>query len=355
MTNQLEQKSIERYYSLDGVRAFASIGIVLLHVLANGNYDLNSSLAEKTISSFSGLVFFFMMISSFSLCCGYYDKFMNNTISLSKFYTKRYTRIWPFFALLVLIDVVISPSREAIFEAFADLTLCFGLLPNNNIRVIGVGWTLGVIFLFYMLFPFFCFLICSKKRAWFAFIITLLLNYICNEYFITGKFVLSSFSSRTNILYCAMYFIAGGMLYLYRDQIKKGLTQHKSITLFTCLILTVVYVCVISKNNHNTLANIVTLITFSGWFMYVICSEGVLLCNPVTRFISKISFEIYLSHMVLYRVLERLHMLNLFSNDILSYICTFVIVLAFTICFVVCVKRGYKILAKLLKKEHSIS
>lgn len=46
------------------------------------------------------------------------------------------------------------------------MTLCQGLLPNMRIEVIGVSWTLAVIFVFYMLFPFFCFLIGNKKRAW---------------------------------------------------------------------------------------------------------------------------------------------------------------------------------------------
>ena len=37
-------------------------------------------------------------------------------------------------------------SKESLFEVFANLTLCQGLLPNANITVIGVSWTLAVIF-----------------------------------------------------------------------------------------------------------------------------------------------------------------------------------------------------------------
>ena len=75
-------------------------------------------------------------------------------ISVEDFYKKRYIKIWPYFALLCALDFVISPSKESLFEVFTNLTLCQGLLPNAKISVIGVSWTLAVIFVFYMLFPF---------------------------------------------------------------------------------------------------------------------------------------------------------------------------------------------------------
>lgn len=107
-----------------------------------------------------------MMVSGFGMCCGYYQKIIDRKISVEDFYKKRYIKIWPYFALLCALDFVFSPSKESLFEVFANLTLCQGLLPNAKISVIGVSWTLAVIFVFYMLFPFFCFLIGNKKRAW---------------------------------------------------------------------------------------------------------------------------------------------------------------------------------------------
>ncbi|WP_158223266.1 hypothetical protein [Fibrobacter sp. UWS1] len=46
-----------------------------------------------------------------------------------------------------------KPSISELYQAFADLTLAFNLLPNPDISVIGVGWFLGLVFLFYMIFP----------------------------------------------------------------------------------------------------------------------------------------------------------------------------------------------------------
>lgn len=203
----------ERYGTIDGLRMIACIGIMMMHIQANNNYEITGYFYNTVIPSFTNFVFLFMTVSAFGMCCGYYEKVMNQTISLSDFYAKRFKKILPFFGVLVLIDVVISPSRAALFEAFADLTLLFGFLPNaGNISVIGVGWFLGLVFVFYLCFPFFCVLLANKKRAWISFAVSLLYNFVCAEYFEVG---------RSNILYSACFFLAGELIYLYRKELTK--------------------------------------------------------------------------------------------------------------------------------------
>ena len=178
-----------RYEGIDGLKAYAIIGIALMHVLANGKYGIGGFVFERLIPSFTNLVFLFMMVSGFGMCCGYYQKIVDQKISVEDFYKKRYIKIWPYFALLCALDFVISPSKESLFEVFANLTLCQGLLPNMRIEVIGVSWTLAVIFVFYMLFPFFCFLIGNKKRAWGVAVVALVFNLLCGTYFFDGKHI----------------------------------------------------------------------------------------------------------------------------------------------------------------------
>ena len=129
----------ERYEGIDGLKAYAIIGIALMHVLANGEYRMGGFVFERFIPSFTNLVFLFMMVSGFGMCCGYYQKIVDQKISVEDFYKKRYIKIWPYFALLCALDFVISPSKESLFEVFANLTLCQGLLPQVNISVIGVS------------------------------------------------------------------------------------------------------------------------------------------------------------------------------------------------------------------------
>ena len=230
----------DRYEGLDGLKAYAILGIALMHVLANGNFGLTGFIFQKLIPSFTNLVFLFMMVSGFGMCCGYYQKIIDQKISIEDFYKKRYIKIWPYFALLCALDFVISPSRESLFEVFANLTLCQGLLPNMRIEVIGVSWTLAVIFVFYMLFPFFCFLIGNKKRAWGVAGVALVFNYVCVGYFFNTDHIVN-FSPRTNIVYDAIYFIAGGLIFLYRKELAEFASKYKVIAGAILLIATVAY------------------------------------------------------------------------------------------------------------------
>lgn len=170
-----------KYYPcLDGLRAYSALGIMMMHVLSNGDYQLKGFVFERLIPSFTDLVFLFMVLSGFSMCCGYYEQFISGELDLEAFYKKRFRKVWPFFACLCAIDFIVSPSINSLYEIFANLTLCFGLLPDAQISVIGVGWFLGLVFAFYFLFPFFCYLLSDKRRAWLSFLCAVILNCLCD-------------------------------------------------------------------------------------------------------------------------------------------------------------------------------
>lgn len=75
----------ERYEGIDGLKAYAIIGIVLMHILANGEYGIGGFVFERLIPSFTNLVFLFMMVSGFGMCCGYYQKIVDQKISVEDF------------------------------------------------------------------------------------------------------------------------------------------------------------------------------------------------------------------------------------------------------------------------------
>ena len=312
-----------RYEGIDGLKAYAIIGIALMHVLANGEYRMGGFVFERFIPSFTNLVFLFMMVSGFGMCCGYYQKIIDQKISVEDFYKKRYIKIWPYFALLCALDFMMSPSKESLFEVFANFTLCQGLLPNAKISVIGVSWTLAVIFVFYMLFPFFCFLIGNKKRAWSVAVVALVFNWLCSNYFNAG---------RTNIVYDAIYFVAGGLVFLYRKELAEFASKYKVIA-GAILNRTAVAYFALGGNTLTILFFCVAALVYT-----LGCKRGGVLVNPVAKFLGGISFEIYLCHMVIYRVLEKLHLVHLFGNGLLAYIFTVVAVICGSVVFSVCAK-----------------
>lgn len=60
------------------------------------------------------------------------------------------------------------------------------------------------------------------------------------------------------------------------------------------------------------------------------------LVNPVTKFLGGICFEIYLYHIVILRLLEKLHLVHLFGNSLLAYIITSLAVNCGSVVFSAC-------------------
>lgn len=199
------------YRGIDWLRAVACIGIALMHIRANSSYEISGFIYNCMIPSLTDFVYLFMAISAFGMCCGYYEKVMSGKINWTDFYKKRYIKILPFFAVLIVIDLVMSFSTDSLLEGLTELTLLHGFIPQS-LSVIGVGWYLGTVFVFYLIFPFFCSIIENKNRAWFAFAVSIGLHYICAHYFSLD---------RHNIVFSFCYFLAGGLIYLYRKELSK--------------------------------------------------------------------------------------------------------------------------------------
>ena len=306
---------MDRYESLNALRGLGAIAIVAAHLLSTlDNYTYPSNfIFSKLIPISSDIVFLFMLLSAFSMCCGYYHKFKAKQIDLNQFYKRRYSRVLPFFAVLIAIDFVVNPSVSEIYEAFANLTLLFGLLPNADIHVVGVGWFLGLIFIFYMIFPFFVFLIDNKKRAWFALLITLALHYLATSYFSRPELVVKSVD-KFNIVYCLPAFVMGGILFLYKDELKRW-TRCKSVVLVAAVFATVLFFA----TDQITFLAKTTL--FSIWIVYAIVdSNSILLSNKFMNYIGSISMEIYLCHMAIYRLIEKMGAVSIIDSAILNYV-----------------------------------
>lgn len=340
----------ERYSSLDGLRAYAAIGIVIMHVLANLYVVPEKNfLYGIMIPSLTNFVYLFFVISAFAMCCGYYERMKVGKISMNQFYKKRYQRVLPFFALLVLIDCIVphgankhelstmvgktvstvTPWLEQLYQSFADLTLAFNLLPNADIKVIGVGWFLGLIFLFYMLFPFFVFMMDNKRRAWKSLILMLIFCYVSINYFYTERFI--DFEvTRHNIIYSAPFFGVGGIIYLYRDNISTLVKKYDNVVLGFAWIMTIGFWLSDAKDFWFVLA---MCILCAIWLMYAIGTEGKVLNNGFTKHLSGISMEIYLCHMMAFRGVEMLHLSKYIQQPDILYWITCILTLAVAIVF----------------------
>lgn len=346
MNNIIEEE--KKYFpSIDGLRAFSCIGIMMMHIQANTNYQLNGFIWQQLIPSFTHLVLLFLMISGFGMCVGYLQKFHDGSINLETFYKRRYVKILPYFVFLIIIAVLYEPSISNFYDATMEILLVYGFLPNNALNVIGVGWTIGVIFAFYFLFPPFSILLKTKKRAWIFLFLALWINFVCSQYYFSDLFVNTLFTPRHSFLWCLPLFFIGSLLYLYRNDISVICKRFRFVILFICISFTILYYIIPQSICNFDILFYKNICLYSLWLLYSIGVDSKLLGNKVMRFISGISLEIYLSHMFVFRFMEKLHLQYLFGD---SNCISYIILCLLTFAGILLLIFGYKLFLFVIKK-----
>lgn len=262
---QLTRQLGQHISGIDGLRSFACLGIMFMHITAklNTHYTFTGFWWDTFLPSLAGLTKLFMMISGFGMCAGYLVKVQTGKIDMETFILKRYKKLLPFFAFCVAIKLLATIVPVGIFgqyqstmiekgrdtnlpfilsDAFLSLLMVHRFLPVNEVEVIGVSWTVGVIFIFYFLFPTFTVMLKTKKRAWVCFFLSLIASTICKTFFFTSDFGLQNYSAVTNFFYCLPLFIFGGIIYLHTAGKKESGNVGRDIVMFfLCVGLTVAY------------------------------------------------------------------------------------------------------------------
>ncbi len=134
---------------------------------------------------------------------------------------------------------------------------------------------------------------------------------------------------RYNIIYSAPFFVSGGMIYLYRKGIKAFVERYWAVMLAVCVALNVA-IFVFPIEGSFILPN---LVVFSAWLIYGIGAQDVVLNNRVVKYLSGISMEIYLCHMMFFRVASMLHMERFVPQQDVLYVLTCIATLAGAVCF----------------------
>lgn len=308
-----------QYEGLNLIRAIASIGIILMHVLILGEF--NFPLFGNAVKKMSSFVELFFILSGFAMSCGYYYKIKNGQISLDKFYKKRFIKVVPLFLVVVVVEALFTwEFPKTIFEVIANASMLFGFMSNNSLEVASLGWTLGVIFGFYVMFPFFVFSIYTKKRAWISLICSYVLHFVCQIYFLEkGQY--------QNIILWLFEFVIGGILFLYREELiaffKKRL--YRIVLVCGLIVITLFYYC---GWQHGYDMGLLTPYVFSVWMIMGIISDGVLVNNRLIQYLGRISFEIYLLQMLVFRVVQRIGIIYLAGKGTIGLIFATVIVVS---------------------------
>ncbi len=315
-----------KYKGIDGLKAITILIIVLIHVTFNGNYNIDSHYYNSFIYHIRICVEIFFILSAFGMCCGYYEKFKNKEIDLNYFYKKRIIKIWPYFALLIIADLATSGfTKKNLIESFLDGTLFMGFLPNNHIEIAGIGWTLGVIFAFYFLFPFFVFITWTKLRAWISLAVFMAIRLIGFDYLAVGGKAING-----NFLTWFYLFIVGGLIFLYKDDLER-IFKKREYLLAILFVLLFAGEIILYKNGFKETTNNMIILSFVVIIVYCLVERVPILGNKFFVFLGSLCLQIYLFHMAIFRLVSKIGLAHIFKNEVASLVVAYVLTFAITL------------------------
>ncbi|MGD0139327.1 MAG: acyltransferase [Tepidisphaeraceae bacterium] len=148
-------KSRPRLHGVDALRGLAASAVVVHHVVGINGLEVPRSL-HAIPDYFGYAVPLFFVISTFSLCYTYDGRF-DGTVAVRNYLIRRFMRIAPLFycmlAVWVLTDLVKFHQPVSIASLLANLTLTFNLVGPYQYSIVWAGWSIGVEFVDYFVFP----------------------------------------------------------------------------------------------------------------------------------------------------------------------------------------------------------
>ena len=286
----LKQSNQRNFVSIDGLRGYLAISVFFHHAYIYLNF-LSTGIWLSPKSNFFNLlgqasVSLFFMITGFLFLIK-----IEKTMSLrwDKLYISRLLRIMPMYLFSLSVAIFISlfytkfsvNINESVY--FLMCWLFFGALKNPNFNNFNISlifahvtWTLAVEWLFYLALP--VLLIISKFRKKFL-LTSLVLLIITSQY-------------NENLIRLIPFY--GGFLavFIYKNDRIVRISKRNSANLVPILCITFLLIF------FNTAYNILAQLIITVLFIFVVCrNESIrILCHPISQFLGKISYSIYLLH-----------------------------------------------------------
>lgn len=292
---------MSRLYKLDGLRGFACLLVIVGHTY--GTFG-NSWISHQIVAAKSG-VYLFFILSAFLLTGQFlegYKSTQDKLWFLGRYFHRRVIRIIPlyFIALTAYYSVgLLVPNKSVVIQDFPEYLRNIFMYKGSSIF-----WTVPVEFKFYFLIPFLGIMATAKNGGYkilCIFILCILLSLIG----FSGDNKGDLFSlSYVFILGCllACIFYKSNFLEQRTRPLLNTITGAAMICAYILIPTFLIQVSGYTMGEVEYMAHIWSII---GFFLMasILGSETyitALMSNAVMRFIGKISYSIYLWHLLIF-------------------------------------------------------
>jgi peptidoglycan/LPS O-acetylase OafA/YrhL len=253
-------------------------------------------------SGHTGVILFFL-VSSFTMSLSSVRR-GHETNHLAKFYFRRLFRILPLFYFCVLLaclrDLYIQGSMQSpkiILESIIGV-----FQPGKADGIVWASWTLGIELVFYMIFPFLFAIANTMKRAVFLLAVTVFADLLVARVFIGDLPTAASDASvRYTLIHNLPYFILGMIFYFIFASLRdKGYGGRRigytvtaaAIAIFIGLLIwhPAAFASLTGGGYYLVAASMVL------FMLGLLLHPTQMIVNPITTFLGKISYSLYLLH-----------------------------------------------------------
>jgi len=316
------------YKGMTGIRGLAIVAVIFYHAFMIGGFYGLSPIADSVFGNLGKAVQLFFMISAFSLMTGYHDR-LNNRDEIVSFYKRRIVKLMPLFALVLAIFVIINicvSTPTSVYEIIGTLSGWFALMPQYQESLVMAGWTIGILAIFYFIFPIINLLVDNTKKVLVFVGFSVVMYIIYTQYYGVGVEL-----ERINIFKQLPYFAIGILLYYVKERVY-DFFKRKSLFFVLCVFFEILGIVLLLLGFQYLLP-----LSFFCMLLIQIYGNDFITTNRVSSFLGSISFELYLLHMVAYKLLYifgYFDMLrNNFNSNYILLLLDFLPVLALTILF----------------------
>jgi peptidoglycan/LPS O-acetylase OafA/YrhL len=278
--------------TLDGIRALSVLIVILYH---GGLEWVPGDLGVSTFFVLSGFLITWLLFK---------EEDRTGAVSLKSFYVRRFLRIFPAYYVFLAVSIAFDYIRgyrwdpALIYSSLLYVTNYYNASHGHPPTAIAHAWSLAIEEQFYLLWPFLFLLFRRRKGFLISAIVTVCLwrSYLYGVRGVSTAYVYNAFDTRFDSL-------AIGCLLatlLHSGKFPKLLSRPSNIFAVFLLGLLVISRSFSSQIYHYTIGFTVDSLLISILIVQAIALQdhalGWLLEHPVSRYIGRISYPMYLYH-----------------------------------------------------------
>lgn len=288
----------DRIEGFDLLRGLCAIAVAFYHILW-----WRDQVSLDGIGRYG--VYIFFVLSGASMVVAYNSKFAHG-YDVGKFIVLRFLRLAPLFGLILALTLGIALLKkqsawDVSGSTLLNMSFLFGLGNAGNTSAVTGGWSLGIEFVFYLVFP--AMLAATRSRAWILFLV---LAFVVQHVFVNrtldGTTLAAAWASYTQPLSFVFYFMAGCCI---GRLIENGAVRYSALWIPGCVLLALPFLAIHGENNLVGMYGVVLSLSAA---VLVLASAGLPisgLAAGAADALGKMSYGVYLIHPLAYGVVNR--------------------------------------------------